>query len=260
MALIDSHSESNNTGVFYLGQNTNGTKLGQSFTNSYDSKLTSAKFYLRKYNSPTGDMTVKIYNHSGTYGTTSVPSGAAIATSDVKDASTIPSSALTLVEFSFSGANQITLSSGTYYVVSVEFSGGDSSNFIYVGTSSGGSATHSGNYCYAFTSWSPNGNYDLNFYVYGTRLYTITASTMTGGTVEPDGETLVLDAGSQAYTITANENYVTTDVLIDSSSVGKTSNYTFSNVTADHTISATFYKPPTVTGISTIQGVQTITL
>jgi hypothetical protein len=46
--------------------------------------------------------------------------------------------------------------------------------------------------------------------------------------------------GKQSYSIVANGGYRITDVLIDGVSVGAVSEYTFTDVTAVHTISATF--------------------
>jgi hypothetical protein len=70
--------------------------------------------------------------------------------------------------------------------------------------------------------------------------YTITASADVNGIISPNGATTVNYGGSQAYTITANTGFHVQDVLADGSSVGAVTTYTFSNVTADHAISATF--------------------
>ncbi len=70
--------------------------------------------------------------------------------------------------------------------------------------------------------------------------YVITASGNTGGTVSPSGSTVVTQGYSQTYTITPDTNYSIADVTVDGTSVGPVSTYTFSNVTANHTIAATF--------------------
>jgi hypothetical protein len=46
--------------------------------------------------------------------------------------------------------------------------------------------------------------------------------------------------GGRAFTITPDVGYHIVDVLVDGSSVGAVPTYTFTNVTANHTISATF--------------------
>ena len=70
--------------------------------------------------------------------------------------------------------------------------------------------------------------------------YTITASATTGGTITPSGSTTVTSGGSQSYTITANTGYTLTGVTVDGVSKGAITSYTFSSVTANHTIAATF--------------------
>ncbi len=70
--------------------------------------------------------------------------------------------------------------------------------------------------------------------------YTITASAGSNGTISPDGASEVLKGGNQIYTIAANDGYHVKDVLVDGQSVGAVVRYDFTNVMADHTISATF--------------------
>ncbi len=70
--------------------------------------------------------------------------------------------------------------------------------------------------------------------------YTLTASAGSGGSISPAGATVLASAASQAYTITANGGYSIADVQIDGISVGVAGSYTFSNVLANHAISATF--------------------
>jgi len=81
--------------------------------------------------------------------------------------------------------------------------------------------------------------------------YTITASAGANGAISPSGTINVNHGSSQAFTITPNSGYRVLDVLVDGTSVGPVTSYTFTNVQGTHTISATFtYKPPAVTGIS----------
>jgi uncharacterized repeat protein (TIGR02543 family) len=70
--------------------------------------------------------------------------------------------------------------------------------------------------------------------------YTITASAEANGAISPSGAVGVNHGADQAFTITADANYHIADVVVDGSSVGAVGTYTFTNVTADHTISATF--------------------
>jgi large repetitive protein len=70
--------------------------------------------------------------------------------------------------------------------------------------------------------------------------YPITTSAGAHGTISPSGSTFVLNNGSQTFSITPATGYVVANVLVDGVSVGAVTGYTFSNVTASHTISATF--------------------
>jgi hypothetical protein len=90
----------------------------------------------------------------------------------------------------------------------------------------------SGNSMAATYSWS--------FTTATAPTYTITASAGTGGTISPSGTVTVTQGGSQTFTITPNTGYSISDVTVDGVSVGAVSSYTFSNVTANHTIVATF--------------------
>ncbi|WP_310605152.1 InlB B-repeat-containing protein [Anaerosporobacter sp.] len=75
---------------------------------------------------------------------------------------------------------------------------------------------------------------------YAASTQTITATAETGGTISPSGTVTVDTGDNQTFTITANSGYSISDVKVDNVSVGKLSTYTFNNVTASHTISATF--------------------
>ncbi len=90
---------------------------------------------------------------------------------------------------------------------------------------------------YTFTNVTANHTIDATFAI---DTYTITASSGANGTVAPPGVTTVPFNGSQAYTITPDAGYHVADVLVDAVSVGPVTNYTFNNVGANHTISATF--------------------
>lgn len=76
--------------------------------------------------------------------------------------------------------------------------------------------------------------------------YTITASAGQGGSISPSGAVSVAKGENQTFTITPSENYEIEDVKADGKSVGKVNTYTFDNVTAAHTIAATFKEKPVV--------------
>jgi len=68
----------------------------------------------------------------------------------------------------------------------------------------------------------------------------ITASAGSGGTLSPSGSVAVNYGGSQTFTITPDAGYYVLDVKVDGQSVGGVASYTFENLTADHTIEASF--------------------
>jgi uncharacterized repeat protein (TIGR02543 family) len=70
--------------------------------------------------------------------------------------------------------------------------------------------------------------------------YTITSSAGANGSITPAGDTSVYQTESQTYTITPVTGYHVADVLVDGASVGAVPSYTFTNVTAGHTINASF--------------------
>lgn len=97
------------------------TLAGQSFT-STGGTLHSVKFYLNKAGSPNGTLVAKLYDETGAYGTSSVPSGVALATS-----LPVSTSAITtykqLITFTFTGDDKVTLDNGNHYVVTIEYLG-----------------------------------------------------------------------------------------------------------------------------------------
>ncbi|HJW73708.1 MAG TPA: PKD domain-containing protein [Geothrix sp.] len=75
--------------------------------------------------------------------------------------------------------------------------------------------------------------------------YTLTASAGANGVITPSGTTTVNSGANQIYTISPNAGYTISSVLVDSVSQGAITTYTFSNVAANHTISASFAAIPT---------------
>jgi len=68
----------------------------------------------------------------------------------------------------------------------------------------------------------------------------ITASAGVNGSISPSGDVPVPYGTNESFTITPITDYHVLDVLVDGVSVGAATTYTFTNVTADHTISASF--------------------
>ncbi|HEX5155089.1 MAG TPA: hypothetical protein VFW07_26780 [Parafilimonas sp.] len=73
----------------------------------------------------------------------------------------------------------------------------------------------------------------------GDLKFNITATDLDSHiTIKPPGVTPVAQGGSQQYTITPKKGYDIADVKVDGASIGAATSYTFKNVTANHTITA----------------------
>jgi hypothetical protein len=90
---------------------------------------------------------------------------------------------------------------------------------------------------YTFTNISANQSISASF---ALKQYTINASAGTGGSISPSGAQTVNHGDSASYTITAATGYKISSVTVNGVSVGAVSNYTFSNITRNNTIYASF--------------------
>jgi len=70
--------------------------------------------------------------------------------------------------------------------------------------------------------------------------HTITASAGANGSISPAGPVTVSHGADQLFSISPNQSYRVADVLVDGSSVGGVTTYTFNSVDSDHTIAASF--------------------
>lgn len=70
--------------------------------------------------------------------------------------------------------------------------------------------------------------------------HAITATAGLNGSINPSGIVLVGESTDQSFVILADPGYKVAAILVDGGTVGNVSSYTFSNVTAAHTIAASF--------------------
>jgi hypothetical protein len=91
---------------------------------------------------------------------------------------------------------------------------------------------------YTFVNVQANHNIEVEFAI---NTYTMTATAaLSGGSVYPVGS-LDFDYGtSQTYWFIPDANYSVTNVIVDGASVGTPRSYTFNNIDATHTVTATF--------------------
>ncbi len=177
-----SESSGADTGTsFKIGD---GTILGQSqsFANGVvPAYLTRVFCNLNKVGTPTGNLVAKIYAHSGTFGTSSIPTGTALATSKNIDVAQLTTVYQT-VEIGFD--TQFLMLASTNYTISFEFTG-TSANYAQVqglaatGTAAGNRAQ------LVTTTWTATATDDLNFDVHASpKLYGITGELFRGVTQE----------------------------------------------------------------------------
>jgi beta-lactamase superfamily II metal-dependent hydrolase len=70
--------------------------------------------------------------------------------------------------------------------------------------------------------------------------FTIVASAGAGGMISPAGDVTVNNGANQSFSIQPGACYAISDVLVDGIPVGAVAGYEFTNVTANHTIAASF--------------------
>ena len=126
----------------------------------------------------------------------------------------------------------VVVQSGTNQTFNIAASTGYAiANVVVDGVSQGAIST------YTFTSISASHTISATFSVL---TYTIDASAGTGGTISPSGTVTKNYGTSQTFTIAASGGYSVAKVTVDGVSQGAITTYTFNNITANHTISATF--------------------
>ncbi len=136
-------------------------RQAQSFTvGSNAMNLTRIRVRLKKTGTPSGNITATLYEHSGTYGTSSVGTGSALATSENVSCDLVDTT-YREIEFNFNGSQQVSLTASTNYVIAIEYSGGDASNYLSIdGVDTSG---HDGNRCDYVSSWTADSSDDLYF-------------------------------------------------------------------------------------------------
>jgi len=104
---------------------------------------------------------------------------------------------------------------------------------------------------YTFTNVRANHTIAATFELIPANSYTITATAGDGGTITPNGEVTVYEGDNKSFTIVANGGYRISSVMVDNETevVAQLVDgvYTFTNLTANHTIAATFEIIPTYT-------------
>ena len=166
LTVIDSYGTANGSdyvSLYDIHPSAAGiSATGQSFTNTYTGRLGSVSFYLMKNGNPNAGLYAQLFTHSGTYGSSSVPTGVALATSAYVACADV-TGGYTLISFVFSGANQYIMQAGTKYCIMLYRTG--TVDEVWVRTDNT-APTHGGNNFYYNNGWNAVAGEDTIFYVY----------------------------------------------------------------------------------------------
>lgn len=96
---------------------------------------------------------------------------------------------------------------------------------------------------FTFTAQVSDGNSNIDLKTFSISVYDplfIEAVAGANGNISPSGSVRLDRNAGQIFIITPDTGYHVSDVIVDGASVGPVTVYTFNNVTANHTIQATF--------------------
>ena len=82
--------------------------------------------------------------------------------------------------------------------------------------------------------------------------HALTASAAAHGSISPTGTVTASDGADQTFTITPDAHYHVAEVVVDAAPQGPLMSYTFSNVTEDHTIAASFSADQAALSVTTV--------
>lgn len=102
-------------------------QCGQTFDPSITGTIHKIRLFISKAGSPTGNCRVYIYAHTGTFGSSGVPTGAILATSQDINVAALPASP---TAYDFVLQAPLDVVNGTKYCWALEFTGGDVSNYV----------------------------------------------------------------------------------------------------------------------------------
>jgi len=134
------------------------TAISQSLEGA-DEYLNLVRVDISEVGLPAGNVFVKLYEHTGTFGTSSEPTGSALSTA----VSIAANQTSGIIDFWF--IDPYFLENGVYYCIVIEYSSGTSSNYITIDRNS--ASNHPGSYAYYDGSWNTNVA-DLVFFAYET--------------------------------------------------------------------------------------------
>jgi hypothetical protein len=142
--------------------------IGQCFQVQNNAQLSFLSIPMHTNGSPTGSFTFSIYAITGTYGSTAIPTGTALATSDSFSVASLTASYVTY-QVNFSGANQINMLVGQQYAWVCNYNNTAFPNAVYFQNKT--PSFHGGNQVYyALGLWNALATYDMVFDLEGTTI------------------------------------------------------------------------------------------
>lgn len=166
---LNSSDTVQNSGVtmYYSGATTAG--YAQSFHNTTAGIWGGVKVYLKKVEGTPGTLdattiTAQLFAHTGVFGTSSKPTGSALATTTAKHGTDVTGSYVLLT---FNPTTSYTLASNTDYVVTIVLgSGGNASNYFLLGTDTTLSAAGNASSTVDGSTWVVDSTQDMSFLLY----------------------------------------------------------------------------------------------
>lgn len=210
-AIVPSNLSDDDTDQIVGDGTTDG--IAQSFA-GVNGTWSSVLVKLSKLGAPTGNITCFLYAHSGTFGSSSIPTGAPLATSEPVDIASIVAGSDFVYKFRF--LDEFLLVGGTEYVFSIEYTGGDGANHLIVrydttvNTPTGNKST------LAAAVWSAQAGDDMVFFIATGGIVTINASNGSNpvesdNTGDPPGVVII----NNAVNLTVNVEDVDGNALSD---------------------------------------------
>lgn len=171
--VIDSYSETNTGADAVLSNDSTAGGpaggFGQCFTGD-GGRIVAVRWYIKRVNAPLGNVVAKIWTMSGSFGVNGNASSL-LATSDPIVAGALNGVTYQLVTFPFETVEQYTTTAGVHYVATIEYTGGDATNYVQLGFDPSG-GTHAGNFVFHAQAtggaWAgADTGVDIPFYVDG---------------------------------------------------------------------------------------------